>query len=65
MTKKEDDKNLRKKDAKNLEIFLLTLPDVDDLIKDTFYFLTHPSATNSLGQKIFLVSLYIRAENGM
>ena len=45
MTKKEDDKNLRKKDAKNLEIFLLTLPDVDDLIKDTFYFLKHPSRT--------------------
>ena len=35
----------KNKNAKNLEILLLTLPDVDDLIKETFYFLTHPTGS--------------------
>ena len=34
------------------------LPDVDDLIKDTFYFLTHPNAAfNSLLQFTFKMFL--------
>ena len=32
----------KNKNAKDLKILLFTHPDVDDLIKDDFYFLTHP-----------------------
>ena len=31
------------KNGKSLKIYLFTHPDEDDLIKDTFYFLTHPN----------------------
>ena len=35
-----------KKNAEGLKILLFTHPDVDDLINDTFYFLTHPSGVH-------------------
>ena len=43
----------KNKNAKNLEILLLMLPDVDDLIKDTFYFLTDPNISASRIARIF------------
>ena len=35
----------KNENALSLKIFLFTLPDVDDLIKDTFYFLTQPNTS--------------------
>ena len=39
----------------SLKILLFTHPDVDDLIKDDFYFLTHPNGA---------VTLRLRQKNG-
>ena len=37
------------KNTEGIKFFLFTHPDVDDLIKDTFYFLTRPSLNVYVG----------------